>query len=192
MQDRKQTINNHQRLLRVVSFSAVAAVILTCLIAGLALRQNHRLKGELYDIKLGYSMHSWLPGESVETEVYRLKLEDVTIDKEGIPVYLPAPSGYMFVTVDLSIDNKSQQDQLFLPLNYTYLKDQTGKKYALTTVPNITNSAAGKIAAGDTVRGQIGFMIPITSTDLHFYFEPYGQDNSSIINFDISSYLKDI
>lgn len=144
---------------------------------------------ELSLIKTGYTTKLWQLGEKVETPDFTLVINSADIDTVGIPDYLPVPEGMEFITLDLSVTNKTEKDLLFLPINSTYLKDQDGNKYGLTTTANVKQEIAGTVVAGDTNNGQIGFMIPQNTEALRFYFEPYGESDGPTIVIDLNSLL---
>lgn len=144
---------------------------------------------ELSMIQTGFTTKLWQPGEAVETPDFVITINNVDIDRQGIPQYLPIPEGMQFITLDMDVKNKTSNDILFLPINSTYLKDQDGNIYGLTTTAKVEQEIAGTVVAGDTKTGQVGFMVPQNTSALRFYFEPYGQEDGNTIVIDLNSYL---
>ena len=140
-------------------------------------------------LRVGYALQKWQPKQEIITPNFAITVEDVSIDDKGIPQHLPLPEGYVFVAVDLSVRNLTGDEQLFLPQDHTYVKDETGFRYDLTAAPNVVNSIAGAVMSGDKVRGQIGYMVPKDQKNLTFYFEPYGSGAGKTAAFDLSSLL---
>jgi hypothetical protein len=140
---------------------------------------------ELQTIKSGYEFKSWSIGKEVETPDFNIIVNSVKKDAVGIPKYLPAPEGFMFVTVDINVSNKTSEDKLFLPVNNTYLRDEQGNKYSLTATPQAEETIAGSIAAGDSAHGQIGYLVPTSVEQLIFYFEPYGENGGNTVAIDL-------
>lgn len=177
--------SNYKVLLLVVSFVAMISTF------GFIYyyQQYTGTYNELNMIKTGYTTKLWQPGEIVETPDFTITINSSDIDTVGIPQYLPAPEGMEFLTIDMTVANKTNQDQLFLPVNSTYLKDQDNNVYGLTATPNVEQGVAGTVPAGDSKTGQIGFMIPQNTQALRFYFEPYGDNGGNTIVIDLNSLL---
>jgi hypothetical protein len=140
---------------------------------------------ELQTIKTGYELKSWAIGQEVETPDFKITVNSVKKDEVGIPKYLPTPEGFMFVTLDLNVTNKTSEDKLFLPVNNTYLRDNQGNKYSITASPQVEETIAGSIAVGDTAHGQIGYLVPTNVDSLKFYFEPYGENGGNTVAIDL-------
>jgi hypothetical protein len=80
----------------------------------------------------------------------------------GKPYNQPA-SGNRFLLVDLSVENHGANPTTFSSLLQVSVKDASGAKYA----PNLMATAAGggippdgELAAGERMRGQLGFEVP--------------------------------
>lgn len=79
-------------------------------------------------------------------------------------------SGNVFVVVDLTIKNVSNEEQDISTLLQCTLKDSTGQKYDETFLSNATDPG-GKLAAGDVVKGQIPYEVSASQHDFTFAFE---------------------
>jgi uncharacterized protein DUF4352 len=79
-------------------------------------------------------------------------------------------AGNTFVVVDASIKNVSSQEKNISSLLQFNLKDSTGQKYTETIISGAT-PPDGKLAASDTLRGQLAYEVPTSQHDFTFAFE---------------------
>jgi hypothetical protein len=176
---RKQTI-----LQKYAEVSHVTLVGLLLIAVGLLIGMQARLsdkQSQLNALYAGYELVTYSPGDIVETPDFSLEVTGFDIDTEGIPQYLEVPDDQQYVAVDLTFRNKTSNDAILLPLNDVYLKDETGKKYLVTTAPNVESGVAGRVAAGDVISGQAGFLIPRSLDNVNFYFEPLGGQDPVVV-----------
>lgn len=83
-------------------------------------------------------------------------------------------AGKKFLVVDLTIENKGAEPAMISTLLQMSLKDETGQKYDVDIMASVASGGAspdGEIAAGDKLRGQVGFQVPETATSLVFIFD---------------------
>jgi Domain of unknown function (DUF4352) len=178
-----QTRNLDSRIMRIQPVLATVAILFLGFTTLLYQSKYTNALQELSDYKNGYSLSTNELGTTAETPDFNITLNSVTYDDKGLVGYIVPPEGMQFVAVDLSVKNKTSSDKMFLPIDSTYVKDQTNIKYFLTTAPNVQEGVAGTVAAGDTVKGQIGYLVPKATTKLNFYFIPYSQTPGKTINF---------
>ncbi len=173
---------------RMATYAGICLVlVLVSLLATVVLAVKYdRLQKDYNLLKNGNSTKIWQPNQEVLTNHFMLKVNKVLIDEVGVPEHLPAPEGTKFVTVDLSVKNMTDSDKLFIVHDHMYVRDESGYRYDSAVAPNVTVGIAGTIAAGDTAAGQVGFLVPKTTTDLKLYFEPYGEDTAQTVIIDIN------
>lgn len=140
-------------------------------------------------LKTGHALQKWQPKQEVITPNFAITLEGVNIDEKGIPDHLLLPEGFVYIAVELSVRNLTGEEQLFLPQDHAYIKDQSGLRYDVTVAPNVEKGIAGPVIVGDKSRGQIGYMVPKGQKNLTFYFEPYGSGSGATVAFDLASLL---
>ncbi len=176
-----------------VNVRRLAVLLLVYVIASSALIayitvQNSNLTKDVQDLKKGAPLTTWSIGDTVDTADFTFTLHDVKTNTTGIQGYLPVPEDKKFIVVDVTLKNKTADEQTFIPLTTAYIRDSQGKKYELTTAPDIQFTAAGKVASGDTIRGEIGFLIPRSEKSAKFYIEPFAA-RSPMVVIDLSAKL---
>lgn len=87
----------------------------------------------------------------------------------GDDIFKPK-AGNTFVVVDVSIKNVSNQEQNLSSLLQWTFKDSTGQKYTETIISGVT-PPDGKLAASDTVKGQMAYEVPTSQHDFTLAFE---------------------
>lgn len=83
-------------------------------------------------------------------------------------------AGKKFVAVELLIVNKSQSAMSISTLLQMSMKDNTGQKYDVDFMASTAvggGSIDGELAAGEKLRGKVGFQIPETAQGLQFVFD---------------------
>ncbi|MGH2535932.1 MAG: DUF4352 domain-containing protein, partial [Candidatus Promineifilaceae bacterium] len=88
--------------------------------------------------------------------------------------------GFKFLVVDFSLANQGSTAESVSSLLQTSIKDATGQEYDIDLMASVAGGGStpdGEIAAGETIRGQVGFQVPADATDLVFVFdaEVFGQ-----------------
>jgi hypothetical protein len=172
---------NHSQILIIISMSAIIVVILAIFTTLHFQNKFNKLSVEFEQYKIGYQTKIFSLGDSIDTAEFSLVVNSVDVDNDGIPGYLPAPEGMKYLAIDISLRNKTDSENIFLPLFETYLRDSEGTRYELTVAPNVESGVAGRIAAGDTVKGQVGFLVPETANNLRFYFEPFSGVTDTVV-----------
>ncbi|GIV70077.1 DUF4352 domain-containing protein [Caldilinea sp.] len=82
--------------------------------------------------------------------------------------------GNKFLVVDLTIENKGTAAITISTLLQMWLKDPSGKKYDVDLMASTASGGSspdGEIAAGEKLRGQVGFQVPDNATGLVFVFD---------------------
>jgi hypothetical protein len=79
-------------------------------------------------------------------------------------------SGNVFVVVDITIKNVSNDEQDISTDLQCTMKDSTGQKYDETILSSATDPG-GKLAAGDIVKGQVPYEVSASQHDFTFAFE---------------------
>lgn len=83
-------------------------------------------------------------------------------------------SGKKFVVVDVTFENKGSDSENISSMLQMSLKDDTGQAYdedITATVASGGKTPDGEIAAGEKLRGQIGFQIPTDAKGLQFVYD---------------------
>ena len=73
--------------------------------------------------------------------------------------------------VDVSIENLASEATNVSSLLQMSLKDGTGQVYDVDIFAPAESAPDGEIAAGETVRGQVGFQVPTGAEGLLFVFD---------------------
>lgn len=85
--------------------------------------------------------------------------------------FIKPKTGNTFLIVDLTLKNvSSQEDSISSVLNFS-IKDGTGQKYEDIYLDGNT-APDGKVAAGDNLRGQLVYEVPMSQHKFTFAFEP--------------------
>jgi hypothetical protein len=100
----------------------------------------------------------------------------VVLGWENVPASdLSAPeAGKKFVAVELLIVNKSQSPMSVSTLLQMSMKDNTSQKYDVDFMASTAiggGSVDGELAAGEKLRGKVGFQIPENAQGLQFVFD---------------------
>lgn len=86
--------------------------------------------------------------------------------------YSALKSGDVYLVVDMSLTNLSNQEQnVSSMLNFT-LQDSTGQKYNQTIDTNAGASIDGKVSAGSPLRGSLAFEVPSSVKSFTLNFSP--------------------
>ncbi len=82
--------------------------------------------------------------------------------------------GKKFIVVDLSITNNTDTAQAISSLLQMEIKDATGQSYDVDLMASVAAGGAspdGELAPGETLRGQVGYQVPVGAQDLVFVFD---------------------
>lgn len=83
-------------------------------------------------------------------------------------------AGNKFVVVDVTLQNKGSETRAISSMLQMHLKDATGQRYDLDLMASVASGGTtpdGEIAAGEKIRGQVGFQIPEDAQGLVFVFD---------------------
>ncbi|HMT18810.1 MAG TPA: DUF4352 domain-containing protein [Candidatus Saccharibacteria bacterium] len=186
----KESKKHPQHKLLTIGTIVACLLAITSSAGALVISRNYeRIKKENDLLRNGYALKTWQPNELISTDQFQLTVTGVKTDREGIEKYLPVPEGYKFLTVELTVKNMTDSEKWFLPEAHMYMKDASGQRYDLTATKDVQTSIAGPIAAGDTTKGQVGYMVPDNESTYRLYFEPYGEDHAKVAVIDLSSLL---
>ena len=113
------------------------------------------------------------PGDIVEIGDFTLVVNGVE-SSTGSDFVKPA-EGNEFVIVDLTLENKRDESVAVSSLLQMSLKDATGQIYAVNLLASTAGGGTtpdGELAAGEKLRGQVGFEVPSDAEGLLFVFDP--------------------
>lgn len=88
--------------------------------------------------------------------------------------YNQPESGKKFVVVDLTFENKGAESANISSMLQMSLKDATGQAYDVDISAEVASggkSPDGEIAAGEKLRGQIGFQVPTDAKGFQFVYD---------------------
>lgn len=83
--------------------------------------------------------------------------------------------GFKSIVVDLQVENQGDGTLYFTGSNQMYLKDSTGQKYSddpLALPAGSDDHVIGSLEPGESIRGQMAFLIPEDAGGLIFIFDP--------------------
>ena len=100
----------------------------------------------------------------------------VVLGWENVPAsdFSAPDAGKKFVAVELLIVNKSQSAMSISTLLQMSMKDDTSQKYDADFMASMAiggSSVDGELAAGEKLRGKVGFQIPENAQGLQFVFD---------------------
>ena len=113
------------------------------------------------------------PGDIVEIGDFTLVVNGVE-SSMGSDFVKPA-EGNEFVIVDLTLENKRDESVSVSSLLQMSLKDASGQIYAVNLLASTAGGGTtpdGELAAGEKLRGQVGFEVPSDTEGLLFVFDP--------------------
>lgn len=111
-------------------------------------------------------------GETVNIQNVNLTVNSIS-NPDGNEFTKPE-DGKKFLVVDVTIENTSTEVQNISSLLQMSVKDGTGQEYAVDfAATTIVDGASpdGELAAGEKVRGQVGFQVPADAKGLVFVFD---------------------
>lgn len=111
-------------------------------------------------------------GDTVEIGTLTLTVNEITYPA-GDQFNKPS-SGNKFLVVDLTIENKGTSAASISTLLQMWVKDSTGQKFTVDLMATTAAKGAtpdGELAAGEKIRGQVGFQVPENATGLVFVFD---------------------
>ncbi len=111
-------------------------------------------------------------GETIIIGDFALTVNGVTFP-EGNDFNKP-DDGKRFIIVDVTFDNVSGDSTNLSSAAQMTLKDSTGQKYNVDIMASVASGGStpdGELVAGEKLRGQVGYQVPIDSTGLVFVFD---------------------
>ena len=111
-------------------------------------------------------------GEAIKIGDFVLTINKASISA-GDGSTKPKP-GKKFVVVDLTIENKGSKAAAISTMLQMFLKDGTGRYYATDLMAAVAakgTSPDGELAAGEKIRGQVGYQVPEKVQGLTFVFD---------------------
>jgi hypothetical protein len=124
------------------------------------------------DLNLAHQQDIYQLGDLIEISNLVIQVLGVTYPA-GTDLIRPK-EGYKFVGVDVQVENQGSSVQEITSVVQMYLKDDTGQKY---TFHLGAQSVLGgglpddELQPGESVRGQVGFQVPVDATRLVFVFD---------------------
>jgi hypothetical protein len=108
-----------------------------------------------------------------------IELGDLALTVHGVTFptgdeFTQPDEGQRFVVVDVAVENRTDSAQSISSLLQMQLKDATGQVYDVDLMAQVASGGSspdGELAPGETLRGQVGFQVPVDSTDLVFVFD---------------------
>lgn len=134
-----------------------------------------------------YGYKVWAPGDIVESKDIAFSLNGVRTDTTNVPKFWELQEGNQYVIVDVSFKNRTYKPYELSPVMSMKVRDNvSGKEYGVTSAPAIEQGLGGQVASQETMRGEVGFTLPVDAKDLTFIFEPYLSSSAPItVNFTI-------
>lgn len=123
-----------------------------------------------------------LAGETAQT-TYKIgdvvKIGDLSLTMNGVSTpagdsFARPDPGNKFVVVDMTLENRGGKAESISTIMQMSLKDATGQKYGVSLMATASSGGSspdGELAAGEKVRGQVGFEVPENAQGLTFVFD---------------------
>lgn len=111
-------------------------------------------------------------GETISIGDFTLTVNEVSFP-EGDDFNKPE-DGKQFVVVDVTFENVSGESASLSSLLQMTLRDSTGQKYDVDLMASVASGGStpdGELVAGEKLRGQVGYQVPVEATDLMFVFD---------------------
>jgi hypothetical protein len=111
-------------------------------------------------------------GEVIELGAMRLTVNEITFP-EGSEYNMPK-EGHRFVVVDLTLENTSSEAANVSSALQMHMKDANGFQYTSSfgaTQASGGTTPDGEVAAGEKIKGQVGFEVPADAQGLLFAFD---------------------
>ncbi|MBW6474358.1 MAG: DUF4352 domain-containing protein [Anaerolineaceae bacterium] len=124
------------------------------------------------DLATPSTIETFIKGDSVEFKDTMLTVNEIMFSK-GSQFNTP-DEGYNFLMVDITIKNTGTATQNVSTLLQMYVKDSNFKKYTVNIMASMESSSSmpeGELAPGESIRGQVGFQVPVDSKELIFVLE---------------------
>lgn len=123
-----------------------------------------------------------LAGETTQTtysvgQAVRIGDLVLTVNKISSPAgdeFTKPAAEHKFLVVDVTIENKGAKAAAISTVLQMWVKDAGGQKYTVDLMATTAAKGAtpdGELAAGEKVRGQVGYQVPTKATGLVFVFD---------------------
>lgn len=110
-------------------------------------------------------------------ETIKIGTLELTVNEVMYPMgdqFNKPSAGRRFLAVDLTIENKGTSATNISTLLQMWVKDSTSQKFTVDLMATMAAKGTppdGELAAGEKVRGQVGFQVPENATGLVFVFD---------------------
>lgn len=148
---------------------------------------NSAFGGEKVFVELGPAPVAVQPPEQLSGETEqkqfsvgdRIEIGDLVMTVNGVASppggdFNKPEEGNRFLVVDLTLENRGAASKAISSLLQMSVKDDQGQKYDVDLMASSASGGTtpdGDIAAGETIRGQVGFQVPVDSQGLVFVFD---------------------
>lgn len=157
------------RAVGTVSLIAIAAAVMLACGGGTAANGGSTTAGSTGGSEVAKSSQQFKAGDQVKVgDTYVVTVNAVKTSQGD--AFIQPKSDNTYLIMDVSLKNVSSQEQHVSSLLMFTLKDATGQKYTETFVSGAT-PPDGKLAAGDTLRGQLAYEVPQKQHNFTLAFE---------------------
>ena len=104
-----------------------------------------------------------------------------SVSKDQGTAYVKPTAGSIYIIPNVTIQNNGKTKSAVSTLLQMYIKDSEGNKYSPALTTNATGKVDGELLAGDKVKGDVGFEVPLSATGLKFYFTPEWLTGDTIV-----------
>lgn len=118
--------------------------------------------------------------DAPKTEVFNIgdviKMGDLTIVANSVRTdkgndFIKPDEGNIYYIVDVTIENKGEEEATISSLAMFELYDDEGYNYSITVGPDTKGKVDGNLGAGRKMRGELAFEIPADAKGLELVFE---------------------
>lgn len=151
--------------------AAVLALVFFALAVGTSVYYRYKYvttKNQLHT----YALKTYSPGEIVVDDRFAFSFNSVRTDTSTVPGFWELAEGDRFVLVSMTFTNRSDDVFELSPISLMHLIDGAGMSYDVTSAPAIKDSLGGPVKPGQTVRGEVAFTLPASTTSATFTFDP--------------------
>ena len=128
--------------------------------------------------------HYLLSNEVGATGAYVARISQVTETSAPDPAFA-IDTAHTFLILNVAITNHLSGPVDFMPVNHLYVRDNEGGTFPMHPASSLTSPiAAGKLQPGQTVSGQVSFVIPKKLARPLLYVDPQWDDLAPIV-FDV-------
>jgi hypothetical protein len=113
-------------------------------------------------------------GDVIEARGMWMIVNEVRFIEADEVEFFGPDAGNRFVIVDVTFENRSGSSKHLSSLLQTELRDDSGQRYTTDIMAVMAAGGStldGEVAAGDRLRGQAGFQVPVDATGLVFYYD---------------------